>query len=46
LTEGFQRALLVGAVFILAAAFIGLRATNTRDEAPDEPVAEALPEAA
>jgi EmrB/QacA subfamily drug resistance transporter len=32
LTSGFQRALLVGSIFILAAAFIGLRATNTRGE--------------
>jgi predicted MFS family arabinose efflux permease len=35
LTEGFQRALLAGSIFILAAAIIGLRATNTRDEAPE-----------
>jgi EmrB/QacA subfamily drug resistance transporter len=35
LTEGFQRALLAGSIFILAAAVIGLRATNTRDEAPE-----------
>ena len=34
LTAGFQRALLVGSIFILAAAVIGLRATNTRGEAP------------
>ena len=45
LTDGFQRALLVGSIFIFAAAIIALRATNTRDEAP-EPVADALPEAA
>ncbi len=32
LTSGFQRALLVCAIFIAAAAFIGLRATNTRGE--------------
>jgi EmrB/QacA subfamily drug resistance transporter len=44
-TAGFQRALLVGAIFILAAAVIGLRATNTRGEEP-EPVADALPEPA
>jgi MFS family permease len=37
LTSGFQRALLVGSIFILAAAVIGLRATNTRGDA-DEPV--------
>jgi predicted MFS family arabinose efflux permease len=35
LTEGFQRALLVGSIFIFAAAIIALRATNTRGEAPD-----------
>jgi hypothetical protein len=45
LTDGFQRALLAGSIFIFAAAIIALRATNTRDEAP-EPVAAALPEAA
>jgi EmrB/QacA subfamily drug resistance transporter len=45
LTDGFQRALLAGSIFIFAAAIIALRATNTRDEAP-EPVARALPEAA
>jgi EmrB/QacA subfamily drug resistance transporter len=32
LTSGFQRALLVGSFFLLAAAVIGLRATNTRGE--------------
>jgi EmrB/QacA subfamily drug resistance transporter len=32
LTSGFQRALTVGSVFILASAFIALRATNTRGE--------------
>jgi EmrB/QacA subfamily drug resistance transporter len=32
LTGGFQRALLACAVFLLAAALIGLRATNTRGE--------------
>jgi EmrB/QacA subfamily drug resistance transporter len=41
LTEGFQRALLACAIFVLAAAVIALRATNTRGE----PVAEAGPEA-
>jgi EmrB/QacA subfamily drug resistance transporter len=35
LTAGFQRALLAGSIFILAAAFIALRATNTRAETPD-----------
>lgn len=32
LTAGFQRALLVGSILILAAAVLGLRATNTRGE--------------
>jgi EmrB/QacA subfamily drug resistance transporter len=45
LTEGFQRALLAGSIFIFAAAIIALKSTNTRDEAP-EPVAAALSEAA
>jgi EmrB/QacA subfamily drug resistance transporter len=31
-TAGFQRGLLVGSIFCLAAAVIGLRATNTRGE--------------
>ncbi len=45
LTAGFQRALLVGAIFILASAVIALRATNTKGEA--EPAAAgALPEPA
>jgi EmrB/QacA subfamily drug resistance transporter len=35
LTAGFQRALLVGSIFILAAAVIALRATNTRGETAD-----------
>ncbi len=43
LTSGYQRALLAGSIFILAAAFIALRAPNTRGEAPQaaapEPVA-------
>jgi EmrB/QacA subfamily drug resistance transporter len=44
LTAGFQRALLVGSIFVLAAAFIALRATNTRGETPEAPVpAEPLP---
>jgi hypothetical protein len=52
LTGGFQRALLVGSVFILASAFIALRATNTRGEQPErashgvEPRADGLPEPA
>ena len=31
LTEGFQRSLLVGSIFLLAAAVIGLRVTNTHE---------------
>ncbi len=41
MTSGFQRALLVAAIFLLAAAVIGLRATNSRGEpaeAGEEPV--------
>jgi EmrB/QacA subfamily drug resistance transporter len=45
LTAGFQRALFVGAILILAAAVIGLRATNTRGEEPERP-SDALPEPA
>jgi EmrB/QacA subfamily drug resistance transporter len=36
LTSGFQRALTVGSIFILAAAFIALRATDTRGEAAEQ----------
>jgi energy-coupling factor transporter transmembrane protein EcfT len=44
LTAGFQRALLAGSIFILAAAFIALRATNTRAETPEDiPEAPAQP---
>jgi hypothetical protein len=32
LTSGFQRALFIGSIFLIAAAVIGLRATNTRGE--------------
>jgi EmrB/QacA subfamily drug resistance transporter len=45
LTSGFQRALLAGSVFILAAAVIALRATNTRGET-DQPMPDMLPEPA
>ncbi|MGZ4223048.1 MAG: MFS transporter [Solirubrobacteraceae bacterium] len=45
LTSGFQRALLVGSILILAAALIGLRATNTRGEEPN-PTTNQLPEPA
>ena len=44
LTEGFQRALLACALFVLVAAFIALRATNTRGEPAAAPVPEAVPE--
>jgi EmrB/QacA subfamily drug resistance transporter len=43
LTSGFQRALLVGSIFLLASAVIALRATNTRGEEP-QPARGALPE--
>jgi hypothetical protein len=46
LTAGFQRALLVGSIFILAAAVIGLRATNARGEAPQSTIDAAVPEPA
>ncbi len=40
LTSGFQRALFVGSLFILASAILGLKATNTRGEtAPAAPPA-------
>jgi EmrB/QacA subfamily drug resistance transporter len=42
LTAGFQRALLVGSIFILAAAVIALRATNTRGEMPQS-IPESVP---
>ncbi len=45
LTAGFHRALLVGSIFILAAAVIGLRATNTRDQTP-APIPDPVPEPA
>jgi len=37
LTGGFSRALLIGSIFLLAAAPIGLRATNTRGEHSERP---------
>ncbi len=40
LTGGFQRALLVGSVFLVAAAVLGLRATNTRGEQPEQTTAQ------
>src|SRR5438552_2705898 len=45
LTSGFQRALLVGSILILASAVIALRATNTRGETEEQPALEAEPEA-
>jgi hypothetical protein len=44
LTSGFQRALLVGSILILASAVIALRATNSRGETEDSGI-EAEPEA-
>jgi MFS family permease len=44
LTAGFQRALLAGSIFLLAASIIALRATNTRGET-DKPNTTAQPEA-
>ena len=52
LTSGFQRALFVGSLFILAAAVLGLKATNTRGEpvadgpAANAPVTSVAPSAA
>lgn len=43
LTAGFQRALLVGSVIVLASAVVALRATNTRGET-EAPAVEAEPE--
>ena len=40
LTSGFQRALLIGSILVLASAVIALRATNARGEA-EEPAPEA-----
>jgi EmrB/QacA subfamily drug resistance transporter len=45
LTAGFQRGLLAGSIFILAAAIIALRATNTRGDGAGQ-VPDALPEPA
>jgi EmrB/QacA subfamily drug resistance transporter len=38
LTSGFQRALLVASIFLLVAALIGLRTTNSRGEEAQSPV--------
>jgi len=45
LNSGLQRALLASAIFVLAAAIIGLRATNTRGEQP-QPAIKPVPEPA
>jgi EmrB/QacA subfamily drug resistance transporter len=45
LTAGFQRALLIGSILILAAAGIALRATNTRGD-ESQPDGDALPDPA
>ena len=39
LTAGFQRALFAASIFLLAAAIVGLRATNTRGEEPAQTTA-------
>jgi EmrB/QacA subfamily drug resistance transporter len=44
LTSGFQRALLIGSIFVLVSAVIALRATNTHGET-EQPVIDAEPEA-
>jgi len=43
LTAGFHRALVACSFFLIAAAAIALRATNTRGEVPSAPVLEAVP---
>jgi hypothetical protein len=45
LNSGLQRGLLASSIFLLAAAFIALRATNTHGEQP-EPVTAPVPEPA
>jgi hypothetical protein len=44
MTSGFQRALLASSVFLVAAAVVGLRATNTRGE--QQPAPAGVPESA
>jgi EmrB/QacA subfamily drug resistance transporter len=46
LDAGLQRGLLASAIFLLASAFVALRATNTRGEQPSAAAVEPLPEAA
>src|SRR5919197_302362 len=43
LTSGFHRALLACSIFLIAAAAIAIRATNTRGEAAAAPMLEAVP---
>ncbi len=43
LTSGFQRALVACSIFLLAAAVVGLRATNTRGEPATGPTLEPFP---
>ena len=43
LTSGFHRALLACAIFLLAAALIAIRATNTRGEPAHSPVLKTVP---
>jgi EmrB/QacA subfamily drug resistance transporter len=45
LNSGLQRGLLASAIFLLASAFVALRATNTRGEQP-EPALEPMPQPA
>jgi EmrB/QacA subfamily drug resistance transporter len=45
LTAGYSRALLASSLFLLAAAIVGLRATNTRGERAAEPAASGRAEA-
>ena len=43
LTSGFQRALLACSIFMVAAALIAMRATNTRGEPASVPALEVVP---
>jgi hypothetical protein len=43
LTAGYQRALLVGSIFIFASAVIAVRATNTRGETPKTTALDPMP---
>jgi EmrB/QacA subfamily drug resistance transporter len=43
LTSGFQRALLAASIFLVAAAIIATRATNTHGETAQNPTLEAVP---